>query len=103
MSKYIAKIRKFIFSGLRHVVSLILLTTFLVSITTASTVTDGSTPLSLSPGTHAGAYALSGFDNINVYNGNLNFYLPLLTVGGRGNAAHTIGRMMEQHWRMDHF
>ena len=103
MSNYILKIRKFIFSGLRNVLNLILVTMLLVSITTASTVTDGSTPLGLSSGAPVGTYPLSGLDNINVYNGNLNFHLPLLTVGGRGGVTHTIGRMIEQHWRMDHW
>jgi len=32
--------------------------------------TDGSTPLALSPGAPAGSYALSGFDNVNLYNGS---------------------------------
>jgi len=38
--------------------------------------TDGSTPLSLTPGAPAGSFALSGFDNVNLFNGNLNFHLP---------------------------
>jgi RHS repeat-associated protein len=53
-----------------------------------SSATDGSTPLGLSPGAPAGSYALSGFDNINTYNGNLNFHLPLRGIDGRGG-AHT--------------
>jgi RHS repeat-associated protein len=52
-----------------------------------SSATDGTTPLGLSPGAPAGSYLLSGFDNINPYNGNLNFHLPLLGIGGRGTAA----------------
>lgn len=51
-----------------------------------SSATDGSTPLGLSPGAPAGSYALSGFDNINPYNGNLNFHLPLRGIDGRGDA-----------------
>jgi RHS repeat-associated protein len=34
----------------------------------------------------AGSYQLSGFDNINFFNGNLSVNLPLATVGGRGDA-----------------
>ncbi len=49
--------------------------------------TDGSTPLGLSPGAPAGSHALSGFESINPYNGNLNFHLPLIGVGGRGGAG----------------
>ena len=33
-----------------------------------------------------GSYQLSGFDNINFFNGNLSVNLPLATVGGRGDA-----------------
>ena len=36
--------------------------------------TDGKTPLALKPGIPAGSYALSDFDNINPYNGALNFH-----------------------------
>ena len=34
-----------------------------------------------------GSYQLSGFDNINYFNGNLSVNLPLATVGGRGEAS----------------
>jgi hypothetical protein len=48
--------------------------------------TDGMTPSGLSPGAAAGSYGLSGFDNVNLYNGNLDVALPLLGIGGRGGA-----------------
>jgi RHS repeat-associated protein len=51
---------------------------------------DGTTPSGMSPGAPAGSYALSGFDNVNLYNGNLNFHLPLLNIGGRGKAGYTM-------------
>ncbi|HEY3104509.1 MAG TPA: hypothetical protein VGJ69_13030, partial [Pyrinomonadaceae bacterium] len=49
--------------------------------------TNGSTPAGLTPGAPAGSYGLSGFDNINLYNGNMNFRLPLISIGGRGAAS----------------
>jgi RHS repeat-associated protein len=52
----------------------------------AQTATDGMTPSGLAPGAAAGAYSLSGLDNVNLYNGNLNFSAPLLGIGGRGGA-----------------
>jgi RHS repeat-associated protein len=52
--------------------------------------TDKMTPAGLAPGSPAGSYALSGFDNINLFNGNLNFRLPMVAVGGRGSAGYTI-------------
>lgn len=51
-----------------------------------SNPTQGFTPSGLKPGAPAGSYGLSGFDNINLYNGNLNFGLPLIGIGGRGGA-----------------
>lgn len=62
--------------------------------------TDGKTPLALKPGTPAGSYALSDFDNINPYNGALNFHLPLLSIGGRGTAGYTMTLPIEQKWRI---
>lgn len=55
-----------------------------------TSATDGSTPAALTSGAPAGSYALSGFDNINPFNGNLNFRLPLLHIGGRGDAQYTM-------------
>ena len=65
--------------------------------------TDGATPAGLSPGAPAGSYSLSGFENVNLYNGNLNVSLPLLPVGGRGSAGYTITLLIEQKWRVEQF
>src|SRR5215217_248342 len=63
--------------------------------------TDGSTPLALKPGAPAGSYVLSELDNINPYNGSLNFRLPLLSIGGRGGAGYTMTLPLEQKWRIN--
>ena len=65
--------------------------------------TDGATPAGLSPGAPAGSYSLTGFENVNLYNGNLNVSLPLLSVGGRGSAGYTITLLIEQKWRVERF
>ena len=52
--------------------------------------TDQMTPANLAAGSPAGSYALSGFDNVSLFNGNLNFRLPLLGIGGRGGAGYTM-------------
>ncbi|MGH9907608.1 MAG: RHS repeat domain-containing protein [Pyrinomonadaceae bacterium] len=66
--------------------------------------TDGSTPSGLTRGAPAGSYALSGFDNVNLFNGNINFRVPLLSIGGRGGAR---GGMMlkvdSKKWRVEHY
>jgi hypothetical protein len=71
-----------------------------VSAQTFTSVTDGSTPSVLTAGSPAGSYRLSGFENLNLYNGNLNFALPVVHVGGRGGADFTMMLTIEQHWRI---
>lgn len=63
--------------------------------------TDGATPLGLQAGSPAGSYSLSGFDNVNLYNGSLSFALPLLSIGGRGGASHTIMLPIERKWMVE--
>ena len=63
--------------------------------------TAGGTPSLLTPGAPAGAYPLEGFDTVNLFNGNLNFSLPILTIKGRGNVSHTINLRIEQRWQVD--
>jgi YD repeat-containing protein len=58
----------------------------------------GSTPASQAPGAPSGSYALSGFENVNLYNGHLNFHLPLLSVNGRGESGDTITLPIESRW-----
>lgn len=62
--------------------------------------TDGTTHPGVAPGSPSGAYALSGFDRINLFNGKLNFALPLLTVGGRGETNYTVTLNLDQAWRV---
>src|SRR5215213_6036924 len=71
------------------------------TVTIRADSTDGSTPLALKPGAPAGSYALSELDNINPYNGSLNFRLPLLGIGGRGGAGYTMTLPLEQKWRIN--
>src|SRR5207244_2690730 len=64
--------------------------------------TDGTTPLALTSGAPAGSYALGGFENVNPYNGNLNFSLPMLGMSGRGETAYPMMLKIERHWRVEH-
>ncbi len=59
---------------------------------------QGSAPLSRTPGSPAGSYSLSDSDTVNLFNGNLNFDLPLLSVGGRGEVKHGISLTLETEW-----
>jgi YD repeat-containing protein len=58
--------------------------------TNTKTATDQVTPANLQAGTPEGSYDLSGFENVNLFNGNLNFALPLVHIGGRGSAGYTM-------------
>jgi RHS repeat-associated protein len=60
--------------------------------------TDGTTPLGLTPGSPGGSYALSDFDVVNLYNGSLNFRLPLYQIAGRGGASYAITLQVQKKW-----
>lgn len=90
-----------IFTGLP---SLIMLLLFGGSVQAQSrTIHDGYTPAGVEQGAPAGAYPLSGFENINLFNGSLNVALPLVTVGGRGTAGYTMTLQMDKHWELYRF
>jgi YD repeat-containing protein len=80
----------------------LLLLTLLPGLASAQSATSGSTATGLAPGASAGSYALSGFESVSPYSGGLNFRLPLLAVGGRGGAAHTVTLPVEHKWRIIH-
>lgn len=61
---------------------------------------SGVTPSGLTPGAPAGSYSLSGFESVNAYNGNLNFSLPLVSVGGRGGASTGLAVQIDQKWNV---
>ncbi len=68
-----------------------------------SSATSGTTPSGLAPGAPAGSYSLSGFENVNLFNGNLNFSLPLLKIGGRGGAQASVNLKLDSiHWTVEH-
>jgi RHS repeat-associated protein len=92
------------FFGLSLAVLLFLFSVSASAQITTTSVTDGRTPQALTPGSPVGSYALSGFDSVNLYNGNLNFRLPLLAVGGRGAAQMTMMLALNlKSWHVKHF
>jgi len=58
---------------------------------------DGSIPSGLKPGSPAGSYE-SLIDAVNLFNGNLNFRIPLLSVGARGEAAFPLVFAINPKW-----
>ncbi len=65
------------------------------------TALDGTTPPSLAAGTPSGSYVLSGFESMNLYNGNLNFALPLYHVEGRGDSGYTMILPLQMNWHAE--
>jgi len=61
----------------------------------------GTTPPYMSPGLPSGTYPLSGFEDVNLFNGNLNFHLPLMQIGGRGGAHVPMMLKIEARWRVE--
>ncbi len=91
---------RFAFNLSHHLTGLLLLLLLASASAHAQSTTalDGYTPTGLAPGAPTGSYKLSGFETVNLYNGGLNFNLPLVTVGGRGTASHQITRSIENKW-----
>src|SRR5262249_29279836 len=64
------------------------------------TTPGGFPPPQVEPGAPSTAYALSGFDSINYFNGKMNFRLPVLKIGGRGDAGYTMTLPIENEWAL---
>ena len=86
-----------------HTIRSLILTLSLLLFACASIVaqqqaTDGATPLGLSPGAPAGSYPLSDFEDVNLFNGTLNFSLPLLKIAGRGEGGYSLMLRIDHKW-----
>lgn len=62
------------------------------------TITQYSNPPGLAAGTPAGSYALGDAESIDYFSGHLNYVLPLLQVGGRGEAGYTVSLKIPSKW-----
>lgn len=77
------------------ILSLISIALFAQIITFGQTNIEGGTSKLTQPGSPVGSYSISGFESVNLFNGNLNFNLPLAKVGGRGKANTSINLMLD--------
>src|SRR5205085_5631706 len=108
MSSTSTAARQFVYRCQRYGIALLILmflagSSALAQTTTTTSSTDGRTPSGLQAGAPAGSYALSGFENVNIYNGNLDFRLPLLKVKGRGSAQMTTALALNlKSWHVKH-
>ena len=72
------------------------------SVIIGQTQSDGATPKMTQPGAPAGSYALSGFESVNLFNGNLNFNLTLAKIGGRGKAGSSVNLAIDSvRWQVE--
>jgi hypothetical protein len=75
-----------------------LLLSAFASVVAQQQATDGATPLGLSPGAPAGSYPLSDFEDVNLFNGALNFSLPLIKIAGRHDAGYSLMLRIDHKW-----
>jgi RHS repeat-associated protein len=62
----------------------------------------GNLPAAIEPGAPVGSFALSNLDSIDPYRGSLNVSIPLLRVGGRGEAGFVVGtNLSSPSWYID--
>lgn len=64
--------------------------------------TDGLTPPGVAPGAPAGSYTLSEFENINLYNGQVSFTLPIGQKGRGGANASLPIKINRPSWQVKH-
>ncbi|MBL8234893.1 MAG: hypothetical protein JNL98_40710 [Bryobacterales bacterium] len=70
--------------------------------TVSRNVSDGLTPPSVAPGAPPGVKEISGLERINLYNGSLSVVVPLLTIGGRGEAGYSmVARVSAAPWTVN--
>ncbi len=63
---------------------------------------EGMTPKMAEPGSPVGSYSLSGFETVNLFNGNLNFNLPLIKAGGRGKSRYSMNLNIDSaRWNVE--
>jgi hypothetical protein len=61
-------------------------------------ISDATTPPGIASGAQLGSFSLSGFESVNLFSGALNFSLPVLTIGGRGEARYSMMVPVETRW-----
>jgi YD repeat-containing protein len=65
-----------------------------------TSIASGTTTAIGAMGSPAGSYVLSGIDTVNLFNGSLNVSVPLLKIGGRGEAGYTMAVPIMERWLM---
>jgi len=62
------------------------------------TVTDGTTPAALAPGSPSSSYPLSEFEHYSPYTGKMNLVFPMHHIGGRGTAGFEMVLKINSAW-----
>lgn len=57
-------------------------------------------PATLNPGNPVGSYAISNFESVNLFNGNLNVQFPLNKLGGRGEGGLSSVLSLQKQWSL---
>lgn len=59
---------------------------------------SGTTPPAMAAGAPLGSYAINDIEQINYFNGNLNIFIPLRDITGRGEAGFISGLNISKRW-----
>lgn len=79
----------------------VVVSTLLLWLPTYAQGSAGTAPPNASQGSPAGAFKLSGLENVSPFSGNMNFTLPLLQLGGRGDARVPVNLSIDSvRWEM---
>src|SRR5580765_7232865 len=69
---------------------------------THTKITDGSTPPSVALSPASGNPKIEDYGSIGSFNGRLNYTIPLLNMGGRGESGYTIPLGINSLWIFDY-
>ena len=84
------------------IVAILLLTGLIVAQAQITKSTDGVTPKGIEPGAPAGSYPITEWENVNLFNGQVSFTLPIVQKG-RGESGVSLPiRINRQPWVVKH-
>jgi hypothetical protein len=63
-------------------------------------ISDGPAPPGIAPGSPDGSYHLSTLESVNLFNGNLNVYVPITLAHGRGKWSLPLGVSFVTRWEV---
>jgi RHS repeat-associated protein len=88
-------IKKIRFAAFSIICLLVIAVTALSQSNYTATSIGGATPAGLATGKALGSYLVNDIETVNLFNGNVSISIPLISIGGRGNAGYTMYKPVE--------